>query len=186
MGAWARAGIPLRFLECRIWTWPSGYRYPNILHDFTPSQDSLMLTGPVGTGKTGLAVGYAWECMEKLGMRNLRFVEVPQMLAELRDTYNHPRHEETPTEGQVVGKYAGAGLLILDDLGAEQVKGTGWVEDRLYQIIGERHAEQRPTIFTSNLSLDQLADKIGERITSRIEEMTLGRIISLAGMPYLR
>lgn len=188
LGIWDRAAIPLAFKEFRLGTWPSALAYPKLMDLLVPlPHKSLMFFGSYGTGKTGLAIGYAYECLRTLDIYSIRFIEAPQMLAELRDTYNHSSHTETPTEQQVVDKYARCGLLIFDDLGAEQVRNTGWVEDRLYQIIGARHDELRPTVFTSNLSLAQLEARIGERVTWRIGEM-VGRagIVSLEGCPNLR
>ena len=121
----------------------------------------------VGVGKTGLAVGYARRCVEDCHVEQLQFVTIPRLLSRLRSTYSNP----DVTEDSVLQQYIQTRLLILDDMGAEQVKNTGWVEDRLYQIIGERHDELRPTIFTSNLSISKLAERIGERITWRIIEM---------------
>ncbi|MDZ4248652.1 MAG: ATP-binding protein [Candidatus Nanopelagicales bacterium] len=148
---------------------------------------SLFLHGPVGRGKTGLAVGYAWECLRRTEIRSLKFVDVPDMLAAFRDTYNHPSHADTPTEHDLIARYANAGLLVLDDLGAEQVKNSGWVEDRLYQVIGRRHANEMPTVITSNLSLQQLVDRVGERVVERIAEMVgPDGVINLDGLPNLR
>jgi len=183
IGAWERSGIPRRFSLFRLEEWPSAMDYPQVLECFTPSWDSIMITGPYGRGKTGLAIGYAWACLQALGVKSIRFIAMPQLFAELRDTYNR---EEGPTEAQVVGRYAACDLLILDDIGAEQVRNTEWVEDRLYQVIGSRHAEMRPTIFTSNLSLDQLAGRLGERVTWRIAEMVADNIVDLSGLPNLR
>ena len=186
-GIWDRAGIPRKFLECRIETWPSAGDYHTIVDKLTTSWRSLMFTGPVGTGKTGLAVGYAWECLRTLNIYSLRFIEMPNLLAELRSTYNHPSHEDTQTEQEVIDKYAKCGLLILDDLGVEHVKDTGWLEDRLYQIVGTRHSEERPTVFTSNLTLDELQARLGERVTWRIDEMLeKTNIINMSGCPNLR
>ena len=109
------------------------------------------------------------------------------MFAEMRDSYNHPSHPETPTEEEIIRRYACCSLLILDDLGAEQVRNTGWLEDRLYQIIGTRHQEQRQIIITSNLDLDQLASRLGQRIIDRLYEMVgIAGIVSLEGCPNLR
>lgn len=183
---WWRANIPYRFRECRLSTWPTAA--PHILDLLTPEpRRSLFLSGPVGRGKTGLAVGYAWECLKVLDIHSLRFTTVPDMLAALRDTYNHPSHEDTPSEAQIIARYSTVDLLIMDDLGAEQIKNVEWVEDRLYQVIGHRHGQEKPTLFTSNRGLAELAGRIGDRVTERIAEM-VGKdsVINLAGLPNLR
>ena len=78
-------------------------------------------------------------------------------------------------------KYAGVSLLILDDLGAEHISGSGWLEDRLYQIIGQRHRDERPIVFTSNLSIKEVGGRIGERIAWRIVEMCGDNIVHVQG-----
>ena len=73
--------------------------------------------------------------------------------------------------------YFNTPLLILDDLGAE--KTTDWALQSLYIIINKRLSEELQTIITSNLSLDELRDKIGDRIASRIAGMC--KIVKLTG-----
>ena len=62
-GIWERAGIPLRFQDCLLATWPSAYSHPQVLGKLREVGRSLFLHGSYGVGKTGLAVGYAWECL---------------------------------------------------------------------------------------------------------------------------
>ena len=144
---------------------------------------SWYFCGRPGVGKTGLALVYANAFLDEHTKVPL-FVSGPKLFAELRDTYSHV--EGQPTEMQVVNRYAEAGLLILDDLGSEHVSASGWAEDRLYQIIGERHGEIRPTLITSNMSLGQIGRKFGERIEWRIFELCgKDHIIELTG-PNLR
>jgi len=181
-GKWARSGIPLRFQDCRLGTWPTARRRADILAMLTPRARSLYIWGPFGVGKTGLAVGYAWDYLTKMNPITLRFVTVPDLLASLRATYSTGQTEE-----HIITLYSRCGLLVLDDLGAEQVKDTGWLEDRLYRIIGHRHAEELPTVFTSNLDLDHVADRVGPRVTDRIAEMVgRGNVLNLTGCPNLR
>jgi DNA replication protein DnaC len=131
---------------------------------------SWFLYGPYGRGKTGLAVSFAHAALMSSTVLDLAFVSAPDMFSRLRGTYNRNDGE---SEWDVVQEYATAGLLILDDLGAEAISATGrdWLEDRLYQIIGKRHSESLLTVFTSNLSIKELAPRIGERVTWRIVEM---------------
>lgn len=69
------------------------------------------------------------------------------------------------------------GLLIIDDMGAE--KGSEAVVVKLFQIIDNRYENMYHTIYTSNLDLNELAEKVGERIVSRIAEDC--EIIKLTG-----
>ena len=62
-----------------------------------------------------------------------------------------------------------AELLILDDIGAEIKK--EWVDIELFRLIDYRYSNQRVTIFTSNISMNNL--KLNERIVDRIFSMCI-------------
>lgn len=152
--------------------------------------------GAYGTGKTGLVAAMAKQLIFSRELENayglplyVRFITVPDLLTELRATYGGRRQRDgeedggPKTEADVLEFYQKPDVLILDDLGAEQIKGSGWVEDRLYQVIGHRHGEtEKYTWFTSNLSIQQLGDRIGERIAWRIVEMCgMENIVEIKG-----
>lgn len=129
---------------------------------------SLFLWGDVGRGKTGIAVGYARDAVFGLGWPpSVWFRTVPKLLTDLRDTYNRGGQ----TEAAVLRRAQTVDLLILDDLGTEAI--TDWGRDRLYQVIGERHDEERATVITSNLTLEELEapTQLGPRLAWRIAEM---------------
>ena len=57
-------------------------------------------------------------------------------------------------------------LLILDDLGTEYT--SAYTEACQYNIINTRILCSRPTVISTNLGFDELAQKYDQRITSRI------------------
>jgi DNA replication protein DnaC len=71
-------------------------------------------------------------------------------------------------------------LLALDDLGSENP--THWARDRLYTLINGRYLGQRPTIVTTNLSLEALAERLGDRTVSRLWGTSLA--INFRGADY--
>jgi DNA replication protein DnaC len=68
-------------------------------------------------------------------------------------------------------------LLHLDDLGAE--KTSAWVLEQLYSIVNARYEAQKSILITTNLQREALAEQIGERTVSRLEEMC--EILPLTG-----
>lgn len=120
-----------------------------------------LLTGDTGVGKTTAAVG---------GMA-LRVLE--------------DRREDLPAlfvravEGARMGLYDAedkklgrqmleAGLLVLDDLGAEFLsEGSIW-RSILDEVIDTRYGERAPTIITTNLDGAGFKKRYGERIADRI------------------
>jgi DNA replication protein DnaC len=60
-------------------------------------------------------------------------------------------------------------VLFLDDLGAE--KASDWVKEQLYIVLNERYNWCRPTMFTTNLRMKEIAEHYGERFASRLVEM---------------
>ena len=169
---WERANVPRRFNDMRLENSPNTeYALRMVYSTGEPYQeaqepDSWFLHGAVGVGKTCLAVGYAYE-MVQAHLTPTRFVTLPAMMSEIRSCYD----DGGPSEREVLRYYKEAELLIVDDMGAEHTSSSNWLSDRLYQILGDRHDQLRPTVMTSNLSISELGDIYGERITSRIDEM---------------
>lgn len=124
----------------------------------------LLFTGAVGSGKTYLAAGIANALIEN--NKEVLFVVVPDLLDELRSTYN--KTAET-NELDLLDTAREVPFLILDDLGAHNY--TEWTRNRIYSIINYRLNECLPTIITSNLSLDEIEEYLGERTTSRLLQM---------------
>lgn len=202
--AWDDSGIPSRYRGMTYKTHPLSKTMPELMLriDWATDEDghldettgteafeSWLFFGSYGTGKTGLAVAMAnWAIFgdgddDTWEPRTVVFRTLPDLCTELRSTYGR---NEGPTEAAVLGRYKECDLLILDDLGAEQLSGTGWLEDRLYQIIGGRHGEEKQTVFTSNLTPAELGARIGERNMWRVIEMcTEKRIVNIKG-PNLR
>ena len=162
-------------------------RYENVNYEQVPekikelvkqtikTKKGLFLHGSVGTGKTHILWAIEKklnDIREELAKDNkvddnlrTRFFNTPQMLHDIRKEYG------MKGEGYDTMDYAKdfGGILFLDDIGAEKL--TDWVLETFYLIINHRYENMLPTIFTSNLSIAELADKIGDRTTSRIVEM---------------
>ena len=60
--------------------------------------------------------------------------------------------------------------LVVDDLGGEYLDKNGFYMGLLDEIVNEREANKRPTIFTTNLNAKAFRDRYGERIYDRIKE----------------
>jgi len=126
----------------------------------------VFLRGDVGIGKSMLAKCAAWE-FTATGEVAI-FVNVPDFLAALKETFEFTadgkRYETTrDTYAARFETYALAGLLVLDDFGAEYR--THWAQAELYRLLERRHEARRPTIVTSNEKFD---DDLDRRILSRL------------------
>jgi DNA replication protein DnaC len=153
--------FPARYAEATadhpiVTRWVSAFRTN---HRRAPS---LLLLGPTGVGKTYQAFG---------ALRAAVTVELPLRWYALTtaDLYAslRPRHGHD-TEAQL-RLYRDAELLLLDDLGA--AKPSEFVEEITYRLINARYEACRPSIFTSNLSVEALKETLGDRIVSRLAEM---------------
>jgi DNA replication protein DnaC len=124
---------------------------------------SVLLLGPTGTGKTFQAYGAVWG-IAACGVRSRWLaISAADLYARMR-----PRHGvDGETEFRTA---ADATLLVLDDLGV--AKGSEWVEEINYRLVNHRYENQLPTLFTSNIVPGRLAEALGERVASRLTEMT--------------
>lgn len=178
------SGLPTRFLGTTFAGSPLAVTSPELVRRLKDDAASFMfdrecgswlLWGPTGIGKTGLAAAFL---RTALGFDDVDdgwpeqddvvFMSVPDLFSALRASYND-RRGDRPTEADIIERCSDAGVLILDDLGAERP--SEWVRDRLYQIVNRRHGDDRPVIITSNLDPASLGEHVGERTMWRIVEM---------------
>lgn len=121
----------------------------------------LLFIGEPGTGKTILSCYLATQYILKR-KGTARYINLPEFFHELRESY---RSKETVNPRQ----FDDIDLLILDDVGAENT--TEWSSEMLYLIINNRYEKEKQTIVTTNLDLQTLAERVGDRIVSRIVGM---------------
>ena len=169
-------GVAKRFINASLSDFPEQY------HAIAKSDKGLFLTGPRGTGKTHLAVAIMRYICMAIAHRSVSelqpisgmplFVSAPDLLLEIRDCF---QENATNSEREIIEKYSSIPVLVLDDLGAE--KSTEWSLQTFYTVIDRRYREMRKTIITSNLSIAELSEKLGDRIASRIVEMCDIKII---------
>ena len=72
---------------------------------------------------------------------------------------------------QVVQRAASAELLILDDLGAERIRGAAaddWAASQLDLIVDARDGAMLPTWYSSTMADRGLAERYGQRLFSRL------------------
>lgn len=140
---------------------------------------SIFLTGNTGTGKTHLSVSLmlAWLIKNKPDSTKdyPRFLPAVELFLELKQTFG-----SDGSESEILDIYSRVPLLCIDDVGAERI--SDWSRQSLYTLIDRRYREMKQTIITSNLSLDEIATLIDDRIASRIVEM--GIVIKLSGEDY--
>ena len=127
----------------------------------------MVLAGPPGVGKSHIAVATLRRYLRS-GRCGCRFVAVPELLERLRAGYSAEAKE---SELAKLERYE---LLVLDDLGA--ARATDWSVDVQSSIISARHNQGRGLIVTTNLSLNQVADRIDERVASRLAESLAVRL----------
>lgn len=130
--------------------------------------DGLYIWGKsTGSGKTSWACKIMSHYFRKIafdtGLENEGlYIFLPTFLQDLRDNYDN----KDPDFEQVLSMVKECKLLIVDDIGAETF--TEWVRERMVSIINMRSSNGLCTIYTSNLSPEELTENMGERIASRV------------------
>ncbi|MFE4479515.1 MULTISPECIES: ATP-binding protein [Streptomycetaceae] len=124
---------------------------------------SLLMAGAVGAGKTHEAYGAIRALVQAgIGVR-WRATTAADLYAELRPS------ADTDAE-RVLAAYSRVPLLLLDDLGA--AKSSEFVEEQTYRLINRRYNSLLPTLITTNLPIKDLRTCLGDRVTSRLAQMT--------------
>lgn len=91
---------------------------------------------------------------------SVKFINILDFIELTRKEYKGEKEE--------INAIHNAALLVLDDIGVQLSK--EWIDTVLYRLINERYVKRLPTIYTSNIPVDQL--KMDSRIIDRIESTT--------------
>ena len=161
----AKCGVPPRLVHCSRESWRGAF--PEVPDDW----QAVTIYGPVGTGKTHLAVALMAERIERDGFKQGRyqksysgeyaygavFFDIQEACERMK-----PGRDEGISE-----RLCQAELLVFDDLGAERL--TDFTLDRVSLVLRYRYNWMLPTIITTNLSLAQM-NELDPRMASRLME----------------
>lgn len=118
----------------------------------------LLIIGKTGVGKTHALYALA----NKKQLRVDNFVE---LLIEFRDYIRMGNYYQN------IKDYTARPFSFIDDLGAEKV--SDFVFEFLYLLVNRVYekGDQAKLAITSNLTIEQMREKYGDRIVSRLIEM---------------
>ncbi|MFW6056065.1 MAG: ATP-binding protein [Chloroflexota bacterium] len=117
----------------------------------------LVLIGPVGSGKTHLSCAIANALLSS--GRPVFYVGAADLLDHLRATFS-PGSEIRYDE--LFEQVKNAPLLVLDDIQGEV--GSNWARQKLEQIFSHRFNCGLPTVVTTDIPPDGLAERVSERL----------------------
>jgi DNA replication protein DnaC len=138
-------------------------RYAANIDDQLDAGRGLWFMGPVGTGKTTLAMLVSKAASD--AGRSVAIYSLPRLLNEIRDTHRAER-----SHVDLLDRLTAVDLLHIDDVGAERT--TDWVLEELYSIVNSRYEDKRSIVITTNiLDREALCAQITARTVSRLTEM---------------
>ena len=115
----------------------------------------LLFYGGPGRGKTTLAFCIANRLLDD-GVE-VKAAGVNDLIQRVKGSFSDGEN----AEAQLKELVKNAELLILDDLGAEYK--TEWSTSFIYDVIDARYRSERPTIITTNLTLQELKEHLSDR-----------------------
>lgn len=145
--------------------------------EFVTQGQTLIFSGPSGTGKTHLAVAIAYRAIQN-GFE-ARFTSATALIDDLSTATAKGRL------GQVLPSYTHPHVLVIDEVGYLSYGPDA--ANVLFQVVNDRYLHHRPLIFTTNKPLGawgrvlhdpDLAEAILDRVLER------GRHLELRGPSY--
>lgn len=135
---------------------------------------NILVCGPTGTGKT-----FGAKCLTKEVLKKqetalfLSAFEFNSLLLKYHTSFVEDKNSimESLTEPQ---------LLVIDDLGTEPML-KNVTKEYLFNILCERTEKGKTTFITTNLGLQHILERYGERIFSRLTDKQKSVALQLLG-----
>jgi DNA replication protein DnaC len=132
---------------------------------FTERDKWIILMGPVGTGKTSLAVS-GYKLLRDMDVCG-RFWNTAALLDATKASFGN--------EGRVnaIEKlHAGPDLLVLDGLGERKLT-DNWEKPSMAQLIGQRYSHRLRTVITTNWNSEDFAEQLGDWVLDRLRHVSI-------------
>ena len=130
----------------------------------------IYLYGQPGLGKTHLLADLCRQIIERgVHPSNLYWANTSSILTRLKSSFGKKYEYGEDTVQEITLNQLKRKYLFLDDIGTEAA--SEWAKEILYTAINYRYEEQLPLFISSNLSPQELAEKMGDKFVSRIIEM---------------
>ena len=126
------------------------------------SKNTIMFIGETGTGKTYLAKSFLKKCLKDFNYSFYvsSFTLAKDLIPNADNSFNTKLQD-----------YIDFDVLVIDDLGAEP----------RYKNFNERQEKNKATLFTTNLTLKELAETYSERIFSRLMDKNISLAFKFSG-----
>lgn len=143
----------------------------NISHnieEFVDKGDNIYIhSRNCGNGKTSWALRLVQEYFNKIWFKSelkcrALFISVPKLLIALKDNIE----EKDDYVVHIKENILKADIVIWDDIATKQT--TVFESEHLFSMIDARICSGKSNIFTSNLSNEELRNALGDRLASRI------------------
>jgi DNA replication protein DnaC len=185
-----KANLPQRFLLYELDSFCPHKNFPSqkkiikrvrkFIDDYPSVLDSrgMLFQGRAGVGKTRLLCAIATELFKKPDFFDIYYIDWNNLLREMRSGDHHLTKDFSELN-KFIEKLAAVNLLLFDELGASKLSDLSqWMMDTIYYIFNKRYNNQKVTLCATNFfdnpkdGKESLTDRIGERIRSRLFEMT--------------
>ena len=139
----------------------NNYEYcKDYAENFKVDSQGLFMYGKTGLGKTHLSLAIANEVI------NRGYDVYYGSIQSIMDKLEGEHFGRLPREDSIKEDILTCDLLIIDDLGTEF--STQFTNAELYNIINSRMLASLPTIISTNLNMNEVAEKYSQRVASRI------------------
>lgn len=169
-----RAALPEGVLGITSWNVTLARR---LREDAARPSRSTYVVGPVGSGKTTLAAA-AVVASVSAGVSVFYVTE-----SDLWERSREERRRRAKEATSILYVAARVRLLVLDDFGVCE-DGRDWQYDAMETLVQRRYDHRLPTLITSNVNLQDVGDRYGQRVASRLYEMCRGEQVLLAGVNW--
>lgn len=128
------------------------------VREFSTKSQNLIMIGNPGLGKTHISVAMAGYLLSK--NFNVVYISLPNLIQDFDRERFYKKYEDSQND------ILDCDFLILDDFGSEFI--NSFSVSVIYNILNIRGLKKFPTLIVTNLEVNEVEKKYGQKICSRI------------------